>query len=387
MLSSKFLKDIMTEAYPIIQRQLEDAKVIASFRELVTANGGDWSALKALMKAHVEDSLDESGEGKRVRKILDKADSSNAYAEMLGLANMNEKNFISGDDEQDEEQPDTISALLSDSSLGLVRASSITKSEPPPPKAAGQAGAHTDLGRSIPEKSADAVGTPSMENEAAEISTPITEPQPLTQAGSDLTNSQALNGQVATHPEANVEEEATGAIAAASDDPASREVDDADRQQVAASGFSGEGEAGKSSLATKYAPPGIVTWETYPPEGVSRSAVSIAFANIGQDAIVIKDDLANGHSQPIVKIGKEILDGWARFMTARDMTEMDGKPLSYSVVQYDGQDPLIDAIKWNVEGRALDENQKRQIAATLTRQHPKRKDDIYRAFELWMEPV
>ena len=66
---------------------------------------------------------------------------------------------------------------------------------------------------------------------------------------------------------------------------------------------------------------------------------------------------------------------------------LDGKPLSYSVVQYDGQDPLIDAIKLNVEGRVLDENQKRQIAATLTRQHPKRKDDIYRAFELWMEPV
>lgn len=153
-----------------------------------------------------------------------------------------------------------------------------------------------------------------------------------------------------------------------------------------ASGKSVEASASAAPIS-KYAPPGIVTWETYPPEGVSRSAVSIAFANIGQDAIVIKDDLANGHAQPIVKIGKEILDGWARFMTARDMTEMDGKPLSYSVVQYDGQDPLIDAIKWNVEGRVLDENQKRQIAAKLAKAAPNRKDDIYRAFELWMEPV
>jgi len=44
----------------------------------------------------------------------------------------------------------------------------------------------------------------------------------------------------APHPVANVEEEATGATAAASDDPASREADDADRQQLAASGFSGD---------------------------------------------------------------------------------------------------------------------------------------------------
>jgi len=120
---------------------------------------------------------------------------------------------------------------------------------------------------------------------------------------------------------------------------------------------------------------------------VTRSAVSIAFANIGQDAATIRFDLEKGQADPIVKIGREILDGWARFMTARDMTEMDGRPLSYSVVQYDGTDPLIDAIKWNVEGRVLDENQKRQIAATLTRQNPKRKDDIHQAFELWMEPV
>lgn len=377
MLSSKFLKDIMTEAYPIIQRQLEDAKVIASFRELVTANGGDWSALKALMKAHVEDSLDDSGEGKRVRKILDKADSSNAYAEMLGLANMNEKNFIAGDDEQEDEQPDTISALLSDTSLGLVRASEINKSEPQPPKAAGQTVA-----------AQAAAPTSPMGSDAVEISTPITEPQPLTQAGSDLTNSQALNGQVATHPEAKTSTDG-GATEQDKEMPADSVTGEVSRPDAgrSASATSERMDETAGETAPKYAAPGIVTWETYPPEGVTRSAVSIAFANIGQDAVVIKDDLANGHAQPIVKIGKEILDGWARFMTARDMTEMDGKPLSYSVVQYDGTDPLIDAIKWNVEGRVLDENQKRQIAATLTRQHPKRKDDIYRAFELWMEPV
>lgn len=348
MLSSKFLKDIMTEAYPIIQRQLEDAKVIASFRELVTANGGDWSALKALMKAHVEDSLDESGEGKRVRKILDKADSSNAYAEMLGLANMNEKNFISADDEQDDEQPDTISALLSDTSLGLVRASEIKKSEPQPP-------------------------------------------QP---AGSDLTNSQALNGQVATHSPETADEIHERA---STDDEASPEAGpqaeaSPSREQVAGTladrEARHEGQGAPASLPTpKYAAPGIVTYENHPPEGVERSAISIAFGNMGQDGALIQDDLANGRAQPIVKQGKVILDGWARYMTARTMTELDGSPLTYAVVQYDGTDPLIDVIRWNVEGRMLNEQQKRVIAQTLTRQHPKRKDDIYRAFELWMEPV
>lgn len=93
--TSKMLKNIMTEARPIIERQLNDAKLIAGFRDLVADNGGDWSALKALIKAHVEDENDDAGEGKRVKKILEKADSSTAYADMLGLANMNENNFPS----------------------------------------------------------------------------------------------------------------------------------------------------------------------------------------------------------------------------------------------------------------------------------------------------
>jgi hypothetical protein len=49
-------------------------------------------------------------------------------------------------------------------------------------------------------------------------------------------------GETATNPVANVGEGANGAIAAASDDPASRDVDGADRQQPAAFGFTGEGD-------------------------------------------------------------------------------------------------------------------------------------------------
>lgn len=91
--TSQFLKGIMAEARPIIERQMNDAKIIAGLRTVVANAGGDWGALKALIKAHVEDEADDAGDGKRVKKIVDKADDTAAYADMLGLANMNENNF------------------------------------------------------------------------------------------------------------------------------------------------------------------------------------------------------------------------------------------------------------------------------------------------------
>lgn len=98
MLSSKTLKEIVTEARPIIERQLDDAERIAAFREVVSGQGGDWGALKALIKAQIQDERDETGEGKRVKKILDKAEYATGYADMLGWSKMNEKNFSSDDD-------------------------------------------------------------------------------------------------------------------------------------------------------------------------------------------------------------------------------------------------------------------------------------------------
>lgn len=97
MLTASQLKDIFSEARPIIERQLDDAEVIAGFRKMVADNGGDWSALKALIKAQIQDERDDN-EGKRVSKILERADFSAAYADMLGLANMNKENFISDHD-------------------------------------------------------------------------------------------------------------------------------------------------------------------------------------------------------------------------------------------------------------------------------------------------
>jgi hypothetical protein len=146
-------------------------------------------------------------------------------------------------------------------------------------------------------------------------------------------------------------------------------------------------EGAPAPSAPRYAAPGVVTWESSPPEGVERSPYSMAFGIMGQDTAVIADDLEKGRAQPIVKMGRVIIDGWARYMAARDMRELDGSPVAYPVVQYDGQDPLIDVIKLNVDGRLLNEQQKRLIAATLSGIEPKRKADIFKAFELFVEPV
>lgn len=101
MLSSEQLKKITTEARPIIERQLEDAAKLAGLRDVVAAAGGDWGQLKALIKAQIKDENDEAGDGKHVRKLLDKADYALGYADMLGLGNLNEKNsFADGGDDQ-----------------------------------------------------------------------------------------------------------------------------------------------------------------------------------------------------------------------------------------------------------------------------------------------
>jgi hypothetical protein len=100
MLSSKDLKKIVAEARPLIEQQLDLTEQVAGLREVVTAAGGDWSQLKALVKAQIQDERDDAGDGKRVKKILDKADYAQGYAGMLGMSKMNEQNYFAGDDDE-----------------------------------------------------------------------------------------------------------------------------------------------------------------------------------------------------------------------------------------------------------------------------------------------
>lgn len=86
--SSTELRNLVTEARPLIEGQLDAAEIIKGLREAATAKGFDWSQIKALLKAQI---LDERDGKHRVKAILEKADSATAYAGMLGW--VNENNF------------------------------------------------------------------------------------------------------------------------------------------------------------------------------------------------------------------------------------------------------------------------------------------------------
>lgn len=91
--TSTALKEISAAARPLIEGWLDIAEKIAALRDAAAAKGLDWSQVKSLLKAQIQDERDERGGGKRVARIIEKADYASSYAEMLGLANMNEKNF------------------------------------------------------------------------------------------------------------------------------------------------------------------------------------------------------------------------------------------------------------------------------------------------------
>lgn len=80
-----------------------------------------------------------------------------------------------------------------------------------------------------------------------------------------------------SNPVANVGEGANGAIAAASSDPASRDADGADRQQPAASGFTGEGDgrgveaSGRTASVTTISPSAVPSCTV---EGTAEPAVA-----------------------------------------------------------------------------------------------------------------
>lgn len=226
-------------------------------------------------------------------------------------------------------------------------------------------------------------------------------PQP---AGGDLavTPSPSHDDQVATHqPEtATVDEGARHSA------PASGERPELQASSIEAHPMGGENvvdqetaqdtkqktetlsDAGKSAEASasvapapRYAAPGVVVWEHTPPEPVKRHPYSAAFGDMGQDLAVIDDDIAGAKSEPIVRVGNEILDGWARYCTARGMIGGSGLSTEYPVKQYDGDNALVDCIRWNVTGRIMTDKQLQLAAKRLIEIEPKRKAEILATFE------
>ena len=180
--------------------------------------------------------------------------------------------------------------------------------------------------------------------------------QPAPQAGSDLTNPPPSSGQVAQIPLGG---------------------NDADKSV----------EASASAAPVTYPEPGEVYWENTPRQPVHRHEYSAAFGDLGQDPHVINDDITRAMSAPIVMIGEVILDGWARYNCARCTKGIDGQTTHYPAVQYAGSDPLIDCIRLNMDGRMLNESQKRTILQRLVSLEPKRKADIFKAMDMGMELV
>ncbi|MBT1154330.1 hypothetical protein J1C56_01860 [Aminobacter anthyllidis] len=94
MSTSAALREIFTAGRPLVETWLEVGEQIAALRDVATMKGLDWSQVKALLKAQIQDERDDDGKGKRVKRIVEKAEFASAYADMLGLANMNEKIYF-----------------------------------------------------------------------------------------------------------------------------------------------------------------------------------------------------------------------------------------------------------------------------------------------------
>lgn len=238
------------------------------------------------------------------------------------------------------------------------------------------------------------------ESNLQKVQTAPTEPQPDPQAGSDLAASPANDdGQVADisdigMPISNEAEAECAPVA-----PSSNELGDGNGLRLKGEatlaapsvGIRHDGALAADSPITQreddaspapplslYAPKGETIWELAPPDGVIRHEYSQAFGEAGQDIAVIEDDMANAASAPIIKIGNVILDGWARYLKARELG------IEYPVEQYAGTDSLMDCIKWNTGGRMMTSEQSFRIAQRLAKAEPKRKAEIYAAFELGM---
>lgn len=78
MSSSLALKEIFAAGRPLIEAQLDLADQVAALRDAATAKGLDWSQLKALMKAQIQDERDDAGDGRRVKRIIEKAEFASA---------------------------------------------------------------------------------------------------------------------------------------------------------------------------------------------------------------------------------------------------------------------------------------------------------------------
>lgn len=386
MLTSEQIRKIRAEARPFIQRQMEDAKVIAGFRDVVTTAGGDWGALKAVIKAEIQDEDDDSGEGKKIGKVVGKAEWTRIYADMLGLSNMNEKNsFAEGVDSID---PQLLAMLVEGSQTEVGRTiifaalKAVQDGEKDFQPDTGEVHDHPRHGAGGAEDEAAVATVAAAEGAPVEpVETKAGDGNGLRLKGNATANIDSAAGIPSIGPRESGSL-AVGAITQREDDasplpsPTIPHPVEGTTPTSTADGDRGGQVPPPSQPApvvpSTYPEPGVVVVERCPPEGIVVHPFAACWP-------VSSIDVTDGVSKPVVKLGKFILDGRGRYFAARDAG------IEYPVVQYDGADPLGDTIRWNLASRNPSEKQRKVIAEKLAKIEPGRADEVMQLFGLQLE--
>lgn len=123
--------------------------------------------------------------------------------------------------------------------------------------------------------------------------------------------------------------------------------------------------------------PGSIRTERTHTEGVERHQFAVWPEYQGRAHADLVDDVrTNGVREPIVMQGRIILDGWARYLAAREAG------VSYPVQEYAGDDPLRDIITLNMASRSLNLVERQSIAKKLIKLAPDRADEIGELLDL-----
>ena len=123
--------------------------------------------------------------------------------------------------------------------------------------------------------------------------------------------------------------------------------------------------------------PGSIRTERTHTEGVERHQFAVWPEYQGRAHADLVDDVrTNGVREPIVMQGRIILDGWARYLAAREAG------VSYPVQEYAGDDPLADIIAWNMASRKPSLLERQAIHKKLIKLVPDRADEIAELLDL-----
>lgn len=399
--SNSIADDILRNGYERWQRLEGEKQAISDdlkelFQEL-KSNGFDGKALRAAFRM-VAKAGDVAVEEHNAMVDL--------YVDSLTAPRQSEVGTINATRRRAarEAQPDPIAALRADPAMAIVDVANIKKSEPQPAPAArdltnppslsgqvappSQAKTSTDGGATEQdiETPADSVtGEASRASNGAGSVAPIQPETANEKAGDVFVAVKGANARLA---------DAVGvepSPAALSDHTSKSTAVHTDAGKTGVTGGESAAKDGGQKLSVSSAPASAIKFEDsasdagqapsteqYPPVPMKRLPYADCFpAVLGAAYERLGDDIAtNGVQRPIVRMGDVIVDGWARYNICRALS------VEYPVIQYSGNDVLMDVIAWQRRDRDFTPAQEKQIAAKLVKAVPHRAADILAAFDL-----